>query len=146
MDFIFVKARILAKQQQVPVTSLSNIYCILPFIVIYLFIYCCSGFPLLFGLFFSCSEWGLLSSVVHELLTAMASRCRPWALGTQTSAVAAPGPWSTGSIVVAHELSCSVAGGICLDQGLNLCLLHWQADSLPLSHLRSPVHCLLHCF
>ena len=28
--------------------------------------------------------------------------------------------------------------GIFLSQGLNLCLLHWQADSLPLSHLGSP--------
>ena len=31
-------------------------------------------------------------------------------------------------------LRCSVACGIFLDQGLNPCLLHWQADSLPLSH------------
>ena len=31
-------------------------------------------------------------------------------------------------------LSCSTACGIFPDQGLNLCLLHWQADSLPLSH------------
>ena len=31
-------------------------------------------------------------------------------------------------------LSCSVACGIFPDQGLNLCLLHWPADSLPLSH------------
>ena len=28
--------------------------------------------------------------------------------------------------------------GIFLTQGLNLCLLHWQADSLPLSHQGSP--------
>ena len=28
--------------------------------------------------------------------------------------------------------------GIFLTQGLNLCLLYWQADSLPLSHLGSP--------
>ena len=27
------------------------------------------------------------------------------------------------------------------DQGWNLCLLHWQADSLPLSHQRSPRSC-----
>ena len=33
-----------------------------------------------------------------------------------------------------HRLSCSMAYGILLSQGLNLCLLHWQADSLPLSH------------
>ena len=31
-------------------------------------------------------------------------------------------------------LSCSAARGIFPDQGWNLCLLHWQADSLPLSH------------
>ena len=28
--------------------------------------------------------------------------------------------------------------GIFLTQGLNLCLLHWQVNSLPLSHLGSP--------
>ena len=33
-----------------------------------------------------------------------------------------------------HGLSCSVAGGILLDQGSNLCLLNWQVDSLLLSH------------
>ena len=31
----------------------------------------------------------------------------------------------------AHGPSCSLACGIVLDQGLNLCLLRWQADSLP---------------
>ena len=35
---------------------------------------------------------------------------------------------------MAHGLSCSVACGIFPDQGLNSCLLHWQADSLPVSH------------
>ena len=30
--------------------------------------------------------------------------------------------------------------GIFLTQGLNPQLLHWQADSLPLSHQRSPLH------
>ena len=43
-----------------------------------------------------------------------------------------------GSAVVAHGLSCSMACGIFLDQGSNLCLLHQQADSLPLSHEGSP--------
>ena len=37
-------------------------------------------------------------------------------------------------MVVAHRLSCSVAYGIFLDQGANPCPLHWQVDSLPLSH------------
>ena len=43
-----------------------------------------------------------------------------------------------GSIVVAQELSCYTAYGILLDQGFNSCLLHWQADSSPLSRQRSP--------
>ena len=30
--------------------------------------------------------------------------------------------------------------GIFLDQGLNLCLLRWQVDSLSLSHQGSPLH------
>ena len=33
---------------------------------------------------------------------------------------------------------CSEAHGIFLDQGSKPCLLHWQADSLPLSHKGSP--------
>ena len=53
--------------------------------------------------------------------------------------VADPGLWSTSSIVVAHRLSCSRACGIFLDQESNLCLMHWQADSLPLSHQGSPL-------
>ena len=47
---------------------------------------------------------------------------------------------STGSVLVAHGLRCSTACGIFLDQGSNLSLLHWQADSLPLSHQGSPSH------
>ena len=35
-------------------------------------------------------------------------------------------------VVMAKGLSCSVARGIFLDQSSNLCLLHWQEDSLPL--------------
>ena len=45
------------------------------------------------------------------------------------------GAWAQGQ----QLLRCSVAGGIFLDQGSNLCVfLHWQADSLPLSHQGSP--------
>ena len=42
------------------------------------------------------------------------------------------------SLVVAYGLSCSVACGIFRGQGSNLCLLHWQVDSLPLSYWGSP--------
>ena len=54
------------------------------------------------------------------------------------SVFVAPGLWSTGSVVVAHGLSCPSACGIFLDQGLNPCLLHLQTDSLLLSHRGSP--------
>ena len=58
-----------------------------------------------------------------------------WAL------VAAASGLSSGSLAL--ELSCSKACGILPDQGLNPCLLHWQVDSLPLSHQRSPVYLFL---
>ena len=46
---------------------------------------------------------------------------------------------------MAHGLSCSAACGIFPDQGLNPCLLHWQADSLLLSYQESPqLHTNLH--
>ena len=53
------------------------------------------------------------------------------------SVVAVPRLWSTGSIVLARGLSCSAICGIFLDQRSNQCLLHWQPDSLPLSHQES---------
>ena len=42
------------------------------------------------------------------------------------------GTWApklTGSVAVAHRLSCRVACGIFSDQGLNPCPLHWEVDS-----------------
>jgi len=50
-----------------------------------------------------------------------------------------------GSIVVLLGLSCPTACGIFLDQGLNPCCLHWQADSLPLEHQESPHRSILLC-
>ena len=47
------------------------------------------------------------------------------ALGHEASVVAAPQLWSTDSVAVAHGLSCSGP-------------MHWQVDSLPLSHQGSP--------
>ena len=54
------------------------------------------------------------------------------------SLAAEHGLWSTGSVLEAHALSYPAARGILPDQGSNLCLLHWQADSYPLSHHGSP--------
>ena len=57
--------------------------------------------------------------------------------------------WSIGtwaSVVVAHGPSCSATCGIFLDQGSNLCPLHWQADSYPLCHQGRPQYCFNHDF
>ena len=43
------------------------------------------------------------------------------------SVVVAPGLWCTGSVFVAHALSCSVACGIFPDHRSNAYLLNWQA-------------------
>ena len=41
---------------------------------------------------------------------------------------------STGSTPVAHGINFSTVWGVFSDPVLNLCLMHWQADSLPLRH------------
>ena len=91
----------------------------------YLFAFGCVGSLLLHRLFSGCSEWGLFS------LQCVGFPLR-WLL-----------LWSTGCsvhglAVAVHGVSCSVAYGIFPDQGLNPPLLHWQADSLLLSHQGSP--------
>ena len=74
--------------------------------------------------FFSCGEQGLLSSCGAQASSCGAfSCCRVWALGCQTPVVVASELQSTGSVVVLHGLSCSVAHGILLDQGSNPCPL-----------------------
>ena len=59
------------------------------------------------------------------------SRCRAQALDARAS------------VVVAH--SCSVACGIFLDRGSNPQPLHWQLDSKPLDHHKSPLHSFTDC-
>ena len=79
-------------------------------------------------------------AVLCGLLIAVASLALEHGLqGTQVSVAAAPGLQKTGSVVVAHELSCSTACDILSDQGSNPCLLHWLVDSLPLSHQGNPL-------
>ena len=50
----------------------------------------------LLGLFSSCSEPRLLFFAVWGLLLSEASHCRPWALGPESSVVAAPRLYNTG--------------------------------------------------
>ena len=56
----------------------------------------------------------------------------------QCSGFSRCGSWALEPGRCVHGLSCSVARGILPDQGSKPCLLHWQADSLPWSHLGSP--------
>ena len=93
------------------------------------FIFGFAGSLLLSRLFFSCSQASRCSGF----------SCGAWALAHVGSVVVAPRLWSTGSTVVVLGLSCSKACEIFPDQESSLCLLHWQADSLPLSHQGSPV-------
>ena len=71
------------------------------------------------------------------LLQSMGCRCAGFSscstqaryLWPTSSIVVAHRLQSTGSVVVVYGLSCSAACGFFLDQGLNPCPLHWQADS-----------------
>ena len=95
--------------------------------------------------FSSCGERGLHSSCSVGFSL---SRLLSWSMGSRVhrlrqlwymGSAAVPGLQRAGSIVLVHRLSCSVARGIFPDPGSNPCLLHWQADSLPLSHQGSPL-------
>ena len=57
----------------------------------------------------------------------------------QASVVVVPRLLITGSIIVVYLQSCFSTCGIFPDQGMNPCLLHWQMDSLPMSHQGKPV-------
>ena len=74
--------------------------------------------------FSSCREWGLLFVAGPEARLKRLSSSSSWSMQI--------------SVVVAHELSCSAACGIFLDQGSNPCPLHWQAFSYALHRLGSP--------
>ena len=80
--------------------------------------------------FSSCGEWGHSSSRCAGL-----SLLRPLLLRST-------GSRRSGSVVVTHGPSCSMACGIFPDQGSNPCPLHWQADPQPLCHQGSPVFLL----
>ena len=84
-------------------------------------------------------HWGCSLVGMQALLIVMASLVVEHGLrSVRASVVAAPRLESTSSVVVVRRLSCSTACGIFWDEGLNSCLLHWQADSLPLGHQRCP--------
>ena len=97
-------------------------------VIIYLFIYLwlCWVFVSVRGLSLVVASGGHSSSRYADL-----SLSRPFLFRST-------GPRRSGSVIVAHGPSCSAAYRIFPDQGSNLCLLHWQADSQPLRHQGSP--------
>ena len=90
----------------------------------------CAGSSLLHRLYSSCSKQGLLSSC-----SVQASQCNDFSR-YRARALGHVGLSSCGTWALEYRLnSCAVqAFEIFLDQGSNLCLLHWQAESLALSH------------
>ena len=98
-----------------------------------LLVFGCAGSPSRCGLLLAVGSEHCSGDVVRGLLRSVAPL------------VMAPGLESTGSIAVAPSLGCSAASGFLPDQGLNPCLLHWQAESLPLSHQGSPTRTLPAC-
>ena len=71
----------------------------------------------------------LLQEFVVSLLSCVRLFCDPMDCSPPGSSVQAS---------ILEWVAISFSRGIFLTQGLNLCLLHWQADALPLSHLGSP--------
>ena len=82
--------------------------------------------------FSSCGKWG---ATLHRGVRA--SHYRGLSLLRST------GSRRTGSVIVAHGPSCSVACGIFPDQGSNPCPLYWQAESQPMRHQGSPCYLFL---
>ena len=66
------------------------------------------------------------------------SCCRAWALRHTGFRSCGSQALEHRPRVVVHELRCSEARRIFPDQGSNPCLLHWQADYLPLRHQGNP--------
>ena len=111
-------------------SSFKIIVSISSFLII-LFIFGCAGSSLVLELFSSCRQQGLLSSCGAQASHWGGFSCGARALGSMSFSsclmglvVATPRLQSTGSVIVAHGLSCSLACGILLDQGSNSCLLH----------------------
>ena len=95
---------------------------------------CCAGFSLV-----EMSRGYSTDAMLRLLISVVSLVAKHGLQGALASVVVASRLQNTGSIVVAKGLSCSMACGIFPDQGLNLCLPYWQADSLPLNHQGSPI-------
>ena len=80
------------------------------------------------------SEWRLTFVAAHGRPHVATSLVAEHRLCARASAVG-----HAGSVAVVHRLSCSMACTVFLDQGSNLCPLHWQVDFYPLYQQGGPV-------
>ena len=87
---------------------------------------------LFFFFYFFSAVLGLHCCVGFSVVVASSSYALLWCTGFSCCEAQTP-------VVAVARLNCSKACGILPDQGWNPCLLHWQADSLPLSHQGSPL-------
>ena len=106
--------------------------CVCVYIYIYINFSGCAGSTLQYRLFSHCGEWELLSSCGAQASHCGGFSCCDRAPGRVGSVAVAPGLQGTGSVAVVPRLSCSAACGIF--PGSIPCLLHWQQDSVSLSH------------
>ena len=103
---------------------------------------CCQPFLNFFGCARSSLLCKLFSSCIEQrLLSKLQCMGCSWQWLLFLLARGHVGFSGCGTLVLEHRLSSCGAraqllygGGIFLDQGWNLCLLHWQVNSLPLSH------------
>ena len=106
----------------------------------YLFFFFNKFIYLFIFIFWLC--WVLVSARGLSLVAASRGHSSSRCVGLSPSwppLLRSTGSRRTGSVVVAHGPSHSVACGILPDQGSNSCPLHWQADSQPLRHQGSPL-------
>ena len=129
----------MAIHNKVEVVQFFKIYVFNLFLAV-LGLCCCIGF----SLFVVSRDYPL--AAVHRLLIAVASLIVEhsfWGMGASVSVAhglrsCGSGLQSTGSIDMAHRFHRPAACGIFPDQGWNLCSLHEQKDSLPMSHQGNP--------
>ena len=105
-----------------------------------MFIFGCTGSSLLREGFLSLwQSWAAFRHGAQASHCSGFSCCQAWALGCVGFSSCGSRVLRLGLVVVVNGPSCSAACGVFPYQGSNLCLLHWQADSLPLSHQGSPL-------
>ena len=90
----------------------------------YIYIYIFFFFLSLLGVFVAVCRLSLVAACGHCSSLWQAGFSLRWLLLWQNM-----DSRHTDLVVTEHELSCSVACGIFLDQGCNSCPLRWQADS-----------------